>query len=211
MKYFIDTEFIEGFHKPIGGKRRHHIDLISIGIHTEDGRDYYAVSLDFDAHDANEWVRNNVLTKLPDRHLNGTNVQEVKLWKLNSQIKNNIIDFIGNDPDPRFYAYFADYDWVAFCSLFGTMMDLPKRFPMYCRDVKQIVDEFVEEEWLPGSIDYMQGTGVEVNFKTALEAFKRIPEYPTQENEHTALDDAKWTYRLYCFVQSLRTNFKHKP
>jgi len=23
MKYFIDTEFIEGFHKPLFGKRRH--------------------------------------------------------------------------------------------------------------------------------------------------------------------------------------------
>ena len=32
MKYFFDTEFIEGFHKPLFGKRRHHIDLISIGI-----------------------------------------------------------------------------------------------------------------------------------------------------------------------------------
>ena len=38
MKYFIDTEFIEGFHTPIFGKRRHFIDLISIAIVCEDGR-----------------------------------------------------------------------------------------------------------------------------------------------------------------------------
>lgn len=35
MKYFLDTEFIEGFHKPLFGKRRHFIDLISIAIHVK--------------------------------------------------------------------------------------------------------------------------------------------------------------------------------
>ena len=41
---------------------------------------------------------------------------------------------------PKFYAYFADYDWVVFCWLFGKMIDLPKRFPMYCIDLKQELD-----------------------------------------------------------------------
>lgn len=44
MKYFIDTEFIEGFHKPMFGKRRHFIDLISIGIVSEDNRAFYFIS-----------------------------------------------------------------------------------------------------------------------------------------------------------------------
>lgn len=47
-KYFIDCEFIEDFHKPLFGKRRHYIDLISVAIVCEDGREYYAVSNDFD-------------------------------------------------------------------------------------------------------------------------------------------------------------------
>ena len=34
-----------------------------------------------------------------------------------------------------------DYDWVALCQLFGTMMDLPEGWPMYCRDVKQLADD----------------------------------------------------------------------
>ena len=49
MKYFLDTEFIEGFHKPLFGKKRHFIDLISIGIVCEDGREYYAVSNEFNS------------------------------------------------------------------------------------------------------------------------------------------------------------------
>jgi len=39
MKYFLDTEFIEGFRKPLFSKRRHFIDLISVGVVAEDGRE----------------------------------------------------------------------------------------------------------------------------------------------------------------------------
>lgn len=47
-KYFIDTEFLEGFTNPVFGKERHFIDLISIGIVAEDGREFYAISNAFD-------------------------------------------------------------------------------------------------------------------------------------------------------------------
>lgn len=51
MKYFIDTEFLEGTQdKTIFGikygQTKPTIDLISIGIVAEDGREYYAVSKD---------------------------------------------------------------------------------------------------------------------------------------------------------------------
>ena len=60
MKYFIDTEFIEGSQTkrllsiPIG-KTKPTIDLISIGIVSEDGREYYAISKDFNFKEA--WNR----------------------------------------------------------------------------------------------------------------------------------------------------------
>ena len=56
MRYFYDTEFIED------GST---IELVSIGIVAEDGREFYAVSTEFNASNANEWVRENVLSKLP--------------------------------------------------------------------------------------------------------------------------------------------------
>ena len=55
MRYFYDTEFIEN------GST---IDLVSIGIVAEDGREYYAVSTDADHTKANKWVRKHVLDKL---------------------------------------------------------------------------------------------------------------------------------------------------
>jgi hypothetical protein len=66
-------------------------------------------------------------------------------------------------PEPEFWAYYADYDWVALCQLYGTMMDLPKGWPMYCRDLKQVADE--RGATLP----------------------------PQQGTEHHALADAIWT------------------
>src|SRR4051812_12087398 len=59
MKFFLDTEFIED------GVT---IDLISIGIVAEDGREYYAVSSEFDPTKASQWVKDNVLVHLPLAH-----------------------------------------------------------------------------------------------------------------------------------------------
>lgn len=159
MKYFLDCEFLEGFHKPLFGKRRHFIDLISIGIVCEDGREYYAISKEFNAKDADSWVIENVISQLEDKKLmragliTPTMVADGYIWKTNEEIKNDLLTFFGCWRDQLFYrapegiqilGYYSDYDWVLFCSLFGRMIDLPKGFPMYCIDLKQTVDEHVK-------------------------------------------------------------------
>lgn len=226
MKYYLDTEFIEGFHKPLFGKKRHFIDLISIGIVCEDGREYYAISNEFNGKDANKWVKDNVLSKLPLNNFNGSNASTAKLFKSNRQIAHDIIEFCmpyaickngeqcckmyDPHPDdlkenltgshelfmkvnsPEFYAYYADYDWVVFCSLFGTMMDLPKCFPMYCKDLKQMIDE------KSSLLKYEQTDGMK-----GLDYLKTLESYPTQEKEHSVLDDAKWNHKLYNFLQTI--------
>ena len=55
-RFFYDTEFIED------GTT---IELVSIGVVDEEGREFYAVSTEFDAGKAIPWVRRNVLDKLP--------------------------------------------------------------------------------------------------------------------------------------------------
>src|SRR5258708_14654710 len=52
MRYWYDTEFIED------GKT---IDLISIGIVAEDGRELYLQSVEFDPRKASQWVKDHVL------------------------------------------------------------------------------------------------------------------------------------------------------
>ena len=72
---------------------------------------------------------------------------------------------------PEFWGYYADYDWVVFCWLFGSMMDLPKGWPMYCRDIKQFCDDIGNP---------------------------RLPEQG--KGEHHALSDAKWNKQAYDFL-----------
>lgn len=116
MRYYLDTEFIE---KP--GV----LQLISLGVACEDGRTFYAVTSEYDINQASDWVFEHVLPKL------GKGPRETR-----AAIRGRLLEFIG-DTSPEFWGYFADYDWVVFCWLFGAMIDLPKGWPMFCRDLKQ--------------------------------------------------------------------------
>jgi len=116
MKYWFDTEFIDN------GRT---IDLISIGIVSEDGRTYYAESLEADLTKACEWVKENVISKLSGPK------------KVRADIAREIKEFIGTD-EPEFWTYFGSYDWVCLCQLYGRMIDLPTDWPMYPMDLMQI-------------------------------------------------------------------------
>jgi 3' exoribonuclease, RNase T-like len=137
MKYFLDTEFIEN------GKT---IELISIGIVTEDGRQLYLCNSDCDLSLANQWVKDNVLPQLPPKNVNFSDQSispklkiESLAWQSKSIIASDIVDFC--DPDihglPEFWGDYCSYDWVVFCQLFGKMIDLPDKYPMHIMDVRQ--------------------------------------------------------------------------
>ena len=96
----------------------------------------------------------------------------------------------------EFYAYYADYDWVAFCWLFGLMIDLPKGFPMYCRDLKQMLDS----KAVNGLIPYTNDGKV---FTWTLANIENFPDYPKQEDEHNALADARWGFEFFKFLEKL--------
>lgn len=149
MKVWFDTEFIED------GKT---IDLISIGAVREDGYRYYAESAECDLSRASPWVVENVLP-----FTSGKKTPR-------AQIATDLIEFMGDKPE--IWAYYADYDWVALCQLFGTMMDLPNGWPRFCRDVKQLCVSMGD------------------------------PKLPKQVGqEHNALADAVWTKQAWEFLQ----------
>lgn len=257
MKYFLDTEFLEGTQKekfPISLFKKNTpptIDLISIGIVAEDGREYYSISKDFNLKEAWNrydtnlvdvgsktyrqkiyWLRENVLKPIfsqyyievfecnrPAFSYSSMEYLIEKIGKTNNEIALEVKRFCCNDDllialgkykrsicstenqepflkNPEFYAYYADYDWVVFCWLFGKMMDLPKGFPMYCKDLKQILDE--------KSMSYFESVNPgKENFNERLESMKNHPDYPKQENEHDALADARWNKKLFEFINKL--------
>ncbi|MFD1046574.1 3'-5' exoribonuclease domain-containing protein, partial [Kibdelosporangium lantanae] len=94
MKFFYDTEFIED------GTT---IDLVSIGVVAEDGREFYAVSTEFDPDRAGQWVRENVLDKLPSTG--------DKAWKDRATIRAELLKFLSpHGENVELWAWFAAYD-----------------------------------------------------------------------------------------------------
>lgn len=263
MKYFYDTEFLEGTQKKWFGNTKPTIDLISIGIVSEDNREYYAISKDFNlkeawnrydevlnklpAHNPNlrsdvlrarnaagfkkvYWIRENVLRPIFEEFLNpimdskDNNLRKFnyknfktlinKYGKSNKQITEEVYDFCitydtkksVEENNPKLYGYYSAYDHVALCWLFGKMIDLPKGFPMYTIDLKQMLDE--KENCLKnedGAIELVSeiipehGCAMVGLFKS----IKDFGTYPKQTNEHNALADAKWNKELYEFLQTL--------
>ncbi|OHT86573.1 polyadenylate-specific 3'-exoribonuclease AS [Mycobacteroides saopaulense] len=127
MRYFYDTEFIDD------GRT---IELISIGMVAEDGREYYAVSTAFDPQQAGPWVRQHVLPKLP--------ALSSPLWRSRGQIRDELAEFMGlngggGPADPiELWAWVGAYDHVALCQLWGPMTALPQPVPRFTLELKQL-------------------------------------------------------------------------
>ncbi|MCW2598192.1 MAG: hypothetical protein JWM02_21 [Frankiales bacterium] len=117
VRFFLDLEF---------GDTASVLTLVSIGVVAEDGREYYAVSSDFDPLAVHPWVRANVLPQLPP----------ASTWKPRSVIAAELVEFFGDDP--VWWAWFAGYDHVALCQLWGDMPSLPRHFPRFTLDVRQL-------------------------------------------------------------------------
>lgn len=127
MRIFLDTEFIEN------GKT---IELLSIGLVREDGAELYLENAEADLSQASPWVRAHVLPHL----YRGEELQLSRgPRRTRAEIAQAMLAFVGAEPE--FWGYYADYDWVVVCQLYGTMMDLPKGWPMFCRDLQQLVLE----------------------------------------------------------------------
>lgn len=176
MNIFYDCEFLED------GKT---IDLISIGLVREDGKELYLLNKDMNTENAfaDDWVRENVLKgifeELDDLFLDEHDghppleFNEPNFWWLldkygstRKEIKEEILKFVGKNP--IFYGFCVSYDHVVLCQLWGKMIDIPKGWRYYSRDLKQTADEN--------------------DFDTSLIRHTK---------EHNALDDAKWNLKLY--------------
>lgn len=153
MRLYYDAEFLEN------GST---IDLISIGLVAEDGRELYAVNEGIE-HDPlydrickHQWLMENVVPHLPlSTGSSGTQKGYGRLTTSSTyrgffnldtasndvmprrMIRNAVRDFIQATPDPQLWAWYAAYDHVALAQLFGRMIDLPEGVPMWTNDLKQ--------------------------------------------------------------------------
>ena len=120
-RYFYDCEFIED------GRT---IELISIGVIAQDGREFYAVSTEFDSGRATPWVRRHVLNKLPP--------PADPAWLSRSAIRDALYAFLSAPKLPvELWAWYAAYDHVVLAQLWGSMPELPRDVPRLTREIRQ--------------------------------------------------------------------------
>ena len=117
MRFFYDLEF---------GDTAREVTLVSIGVVAEDGREYYAVSSEFDPLAVHPWVREHVLPQLPP----------ASTWRSRARIRTELLELLG--PDPVLWAWYGAYDHVALCQLWGAMPELPRALPRCTFDVRQL-------------------------------------------------------------------------
>lgn len=214
MRFFLDTEFYE---EP--GK----LNLISLGLVSETGREYYAEA-DFNPQACNDWVRENVFPHLRNKPVDigrhgdthyrdcrclvlpkgenkwirqiGLEIQQFIYEAMTGEkfshekfshdgrpigLESSVRDYaslcrLPEGMQPKIWTYYGAYDWVAFCHCFGAMVNLPKGYPMYPRDLKAVLDAFGNPE-VPSDL----GVGKVV---------------------HNALDDARWLRAAWDWLHS---------
>jgi hypothetical protein len=145
MRIYYDTEFLED------GRT---IELISIGMVAEDGREYYAVNKDMPhkriaKHD---WLRQNVAPGLPRLHGDarmyaGRGNPLALDWhhpdfKRRDLIADEVRAFIQATPDVQLWASYGAYDHVVLAQLWGPMIALPDGVPMWTNDLQQEAARF---------------------------------------------------------------------
>lgn len=160
MKYTIDTEFHDRGHNKM--------DLLSVGVVSESGHQYYAVvkDVDWEAVHKNVWLRDNVVPVLYDPR---SVKNQIVPYRTRKEIVGELAVFFARDPAPQFWAYFADWDWVLFCHLFGTLLETLPQFPQLCLDIKQEM----------------------MRMRIPREALS-----PQATHEHNALNDAAWNMQI---------------
>jgi 3' exoribonuclease, RNase T-like len=121
MRYFYDCEFIED------GRT---IELVSIGVVDENGREFYAVSTEFDPSRAINWVRRNVLDKLP--------APSDPAWLSRQRIRDDLLAYLLEPGEPiELWAWMASYDHVVLAQLWGDMRALPRAIPRFTHELRQ--------------------------------------------------------------------------
>lgn len=179
-KWFYDTEFHEDGNT---------IDFISIGMVSEHGKEYYAVSNEFDTRRVakNNWLMDNVMSSIPHekfvvQDFHGARVVRDIYVTPGPNVKSKVeiaediykLTVLDDPQGPEFWAWFSAYDHVCLAQLWGKMIELPHGVPMRTNDIGTLVD-------LAGGI--------------------RTP--PQPNGHHNALDDARHNVVRYDYLMGV--------
>jgi hypothetical protein len=144
VRYWYDFEFVErGPHYPIVP--------VSLGMVSEDDRELYLQFTDgLMIAMEHPWVRENVVPKLTHLIVGSGALYPIPQvvsradgpspWVSQQEAQDRLLEFC--DPNkygkPEFWGYYCAYDHVLLSQIFGVMVNLPKGWPMYTLDIKQV-------------------------------------------------------------------------
>jgi hypothetical protein len=101
------------------------------GFIDETGREFYAVSTEFDPTRAIDWVRRHVLDKLP--------APADPAWRSRTRIREDLLAYLLEPGEPiELWAWMASYDHVVLAQLWGDMRALPRSIPRFTHELRQL-------------------------------------------------------------------------
>lgn len=115
-KVFFDTEFT-GLHQGT--------TLISIGLIADSGETFYAELTDYDDAQVDDWVRDNVISKL---YLDGSYPHDISALLIKGDkyvVADELKRWLSQFPKVEMWSDCLSYDWVLFCQLFGHAFKIP--------------------------------------------------------------------------------------
>lgn len=127
MRIYFDSEF---------DNTKDPYVLISIGMITEAGDEFYAVSNAFNPDTCSTWVKDNVLNQLPHK----------STWQSPEIIRKEILNFVARTCQengvtaPQFWAYYASWDFMLLMQLMGGWNNWPTNWPFYVNDLRSYMD-----------------------------------------------------------------------
>lgn len=186
MNIYFDTEFT-GLHKDTS--------LISIGCVTDTGETFYAEFQDYNRNQCDDWIQENVISKL---HLINhiSTPASVTMHEPNNSlivcgdtayITKEFKRWLSGFDSIQFISDVCHYDFVLLIDLFGTAFDLPKNISPYCHDINQ-------------DIAAVLGISDEDAFNISR---KELLSNPFTTYQHNALDDAYVVKDIYQQLKSV--------
>lgn len=185
MKIFFDTEFT-GLHKGT--------TLISIGLVSENNKQFYAELIDYDEKQCDDWIKENVIKHLYKTDWNKRKSIYVPNYHLGckQEIGKVLENWFAQFNEVELVSDVCHYDMVLLIDLFWYASNLPKNVCAACYDINQ-------------DISMKYGISMREAFDKSREdiLFQHYKENKIKGDKHNALYDAKVIREIYQIVNNV--------
>lgn len=130
IKIFFDTEFT-GLRKDT--------TLISIGLVSEDNKQFYAELIDYDEKQCDDWIKENVIKKLYKYNWKERESKYIPNYHLGAKSEIGMVlgNWLAQFDSVEFVSDVSHYDMVLLINLLGGVWGLPKHICPACIDINQ--------------------------------------------------------------------------